>query len=403
MLVKGLNMATFILTWNPEQWPWEDHGYAEAIELTARGEIVSEPWSVGNRRSGIAPGDRAVLVRQHSARGLVASGTFTSDIYQDEHWDNSGRHANYADVAWDAVLSPDNRLPIEVLKAQIASVNWDRLQASGIQMPDEGEDVIDALWSEHLRGTGSATPEGTASAPPLRRNPNWTRDELILALDLYLRKGLLDDKHPEVVELSKILNSLPIHTVRPDLERFRNPNGVSLKLANFAALDPNYPGQGMSAGGKLDAEVWNKYHEDAAALTELAAMLRLGAQHPDEIPTLPEEGEEESPEGAIAYRLHRVRERNRSLAGRKKVTVKKSTGRLACEVCGFEFEKTYGSLGTDYIEAHHLLPLSKAGVTKTKLTDLALLCSNCHRMAHRGDPWPTVEELRKIRTEHVTS
>jgi hypothetical protein len=47
------------------------------------------------------------------------------------------------------------------------------------------------------------------------------------------------------VELSRVLNSLPIHTVRPDLERFRNPNGVALKLANFAALDPAYPGRGI--------------------------------------------------------------------------------------------------------------------------------------------------------------
>lgn len=53
------------------------------------------------------------------------------------------------------------------------------------------------------------------------RNPTWTTDELILALDLYLRAGLLDDSDPQVVELSRVLNGLPIHTVRPDLERFR--------------------------------------------------------------------------------------------------------------------------------------------------------------------------------------
>ena len=96
---------------------------------------------------------------------------------------------------------------------------------------------------------------GDATTATSRRNPPWAFDELVLALDLYLREGQLDDSHARVVELSQLLNHLPIHTIRPDLERFRNPNGVALKLANFAALDPNYPGVGMTRGGKRDAEV----------------------------------------------------------------------------------------------------------------------------------------------------
>lgn len=35
---------------------------------------------------------------------------------------------------------------------------------------------------------------------------------------------------PEVIELSALPNALPIHTTRPDAEKFRNPNGVALKL-----------------------------------------------------------------------------------------------------------------------------------------------------------------------------
>ena len=44
-----------------------------------------------------------------------------------------------------------------------------------------------------------------------------------------------------MIELSHGLNALTLHPERPDAARFRNPNGVALKLANFAALDPNYP------------------------------------------------------------------------------------------------------------------------------------------------------------------
>lgn len=47
------------------------------------------------------------------------------------------------------------------------------------------------------------------------RNPEWTRDELILGLDAYSRLGTaeLTDSHPDVIALSRLLNDLPIHPV----------------------------------------------------------------------------------------------------------------------------------------------------------------------------------------------
>jgi len=47
------------------------------------------------------------------------------------------------------------------------------------------------------------------------RNPPWERDELLLALDLYMREGMLDDTHTDVQELSDILNRLPIASTSP--------------------------------------------------------------------------------------------------------------------------------------------------------------------------------------------
>lgn len=229
------------------------------------------------------------------------------------------------------------------------------------------------------------------------RNPAWAVDELILALDLYLDSGLLDDADPKVVELSEILNRLPIHTQRPDEERFRNPNGVSLKLANFAALDPSYPGTGMSRGGRRDAEVWDRYHNHPGKLRALAAALRAGISADEAFPSIPEDDEGDVPEGRLLYRRHRARERSSTLANRKKARAK-AAGQLRCEACGFDFEATYGPLGRDYIECHHTRPLFASGPVQTRLADLALLCANCHRMAHRGYPWPTVDQLRVLVT-----
>ena len=51
------------------------------------------------------------------------------------------------------------------------------------------------------------------------------------------------------MELSEVLNRLPIHSVRPDQHRFRNANGVYMKLCNFLRFDPSYTGKGLSRGG----------------------------------------------------------------------------------------------------------------------------------------------------------
>lgn len=70
-----------------------------------------------------------------------------------------------------------------------------------------------------------------------------------------------------------------------------------------------------------------------------------------------------------------------------------------CEVCEFDFENTYGELGVGYIEAHHLVPLSAIPVgqaMKYTADDFALLCANCHRMAHRLDDPGDLDKLKRL-------
>ena len=70
---------------------------------------------------------------------------------------------------------------------------------------------------------------------------------------------------------------------------------------------------------------------------------------------------------------------------------------LKCEVCGFDFEKVYGKLGTGYIEVHHTKPVSEGERLTDLNNDLVMLCANCHRMIHRGKAHMlTVEELKEI-------
>jgi predicted HNH restriction endonuclease len=110
-----------------------------------------------------------------------------------------------------------------------------------------------------------------------------------------------------------------------------------------------------------------------------------------------EEDESRYPEGAAAYAYHRILERDRSLAERAKRKRISETGGLCCEACGFNFLRTYGPLGNGFIEAHHTVPVAKlGGELRTKLSSLALVCSNCHRMLHTGTRLLSINELRQL-------
>lgn len=147
-------VATFLLTWNPERW--NDPDFVEsAIELTGRGELSADSWSTGNRTSGIERGDHAFLLRQHDNRGIVASGTFLSEVHPGEHWDDDrGDTANYADLALDMWLPAEDRLPVDTLKAEVPEIAWDRLQASGVLVDEDVAETLAELWENHLSDLG---------------------------------------------------------------------------------------------------------------------------------------------------------------------------------------------------------------------------------------------------------
>lgn len=108
------------------------------------------------------------------------------------------------------------------------------------------------------------------------------------------------------------------------------------------------------------------------------------------------------PEGNIKYRLHKYKERSRNLVIQAKIKFKESDPEMKCQVCEFSFEKKYGSIGFDFIEAHHVFPISKlTSETDTKIEDLAMVCSNCHRMLHVRRPWLEIQELKKLLARNV--
>jgi putative restriction endonuclease len=124
------------------------------------------------------------------------------------------------------------------------------------------------------------------NARPAKDGQPWTRQELILAFDLYCRIPFQRTKatDPRVKELSAILQ--------------RTPASLARKLGNFGAFDPQLAAQnisGLTHGSKLDRTVWDEFHSDWNGLIEMAQRIRAelepeSRQHvPQVFPTGPSE------------------------------------------------------------------------------------------------------------------
>ena len=236
----------------------------------------------------------------------------------------------------------------------------------------------------------------------LPANPDWVRDELILALDLYhSNSATIPGKESKaVLDLSALLNAMHKAIGTEAGNTIRNANGVYLKLMNIRSLDPAYRAQGkvgMKSGGKLEKTLWAEYFgrkvelaSDAASIREAISALAQPTVAPPGSEPDPYEGEE----GGVVLRLHKRYERDPKLV-REKLRLAKAAQVLVCEVCSFDFTKTYGSLSPGYVEVHHTKPvhMMKPG-SKTKLSDLALLCANCHRVAHSRRVPLTLDQIR---------
>ena len=71
-----------------------------------------------------------------------------------------------------------------------------------------------------------------------------------------------------------------------------------------------------------------------------------------------------------------------------------------CQVCGVNFEQTYGAIGKDFIEVHHLYPVSQGEHQVNPIEDLIPLCSNCHSMIHRLDD---VSDWRGLKEKYLAN
>jgi putative restriction endonuclease len=110
----------------------------------------------------------------------------------------------------------------------------------------------------------------------------WTRDELIIAFNLYCKIpfGQIDQSNPVVIALADVLG--------------RTPASLSWKLANFARLDPSLQARGIkgaSHGSKGEVAVWEEFNNnwDSLAFESERLLANLTSQSVEELNGLKEE------------------------------------------------------------------------------------------------------------------
>ena len=92
----------------------------------------------------------------------------------------------------------------------------------------------------------------------------WTRDELLVALGLYLRLpfGQLHQRHPEIIEAADLLE--------------RTPSALAMKLVNLASLDDSLDRAGLRNASQADREIWAELQGDWSATAEAIAEAEAG-------------------------------------------------------------------------------------------------------------------------------
>lgn len=240
-----------------------------------------------------------------------------------------------------------------------------------------------------------------------KRNARWSRDELILALDLYMkqRNAPLKKEADEITELSLVLNQFGVAIGQRNSGTYRNTNGVYMKLMNFRRFDPSYTADGktgLKRGNKDEALVWEQFSGNLAGLAQVAHFIRSGIADTSagiDISGPDETDIAEAEEGKVATRTHRFRERDRRLVEAAKAMALREHGRLFCVACDFDFSERYGDAGSGIIDVHHTKPVhTMLPGENTKVVDLVLLCANCHRVVHSKRRWLTVEQVKAALT-----
>lgn len=85
----------------------------------------------------------------------------------------------------------------------------------------------------------------------MTRNKKWTREETIIAFNVYCKVPFKNSSktHPTIIKYANIIG--------------RSPSALNMKVGNFGRLDPELKKKGIRGlvnGSKLEEDVWNEFN-----------------------------------------------------------------------------------------------------------------------------------------------
>jgi putative restriction endonuclease len=92
----------------------------------------------------------------------------------------------------------------------------------------------------------------------------WTKEELILAFNLYLKIPFakIGSRHKDIIHLANLIG--------------RTPNSIALRLVNFASVDPVLKARGikgMDGGTKIVQPIWDEFFNNQEELVLLSEQI----------------------------------------------------------------------------------------------------------------------------------
>lgn len=183
------------------------------------------------------------------------------------------------------------------------------------------------------------------------KKENWTREQTIVAFNLYCKIPFnkVSSSHPDIISLARIIG--------------RSVNSVKMKIGNFGSFDPELKKRGIVGLGntsKLDEIIWNEFNKDWEKLAYESELLiarfsnktlaEIASVDLSEIPT----GKER--ETVIKTRINQNFFRSSIL----------SAYNLRCCITGLSI--------SDFLVASHIVPWSKD--KKNRLNPHNGLCLN---------------------------
>ena len=214
----------------------------------------------------------------------------------------------------------------------------------------------------------------------------FTRDEVILALDVLYssEKQRVSADSEAMIDLSALLNRLPIHPPENRRTDFRSTTGVSTQLHRFRRS--LISGKNNDSIGLLFFQILLEFEGRFDELHSIADAIRKN--EPSFSAEFGSRTEDSGfPEGILLGHLHRLIE----IRDGAKAPIGDH-----CEICSLKPELYYQPCG-ELLQQHLLVsPIEMDGKKRYAANCFIMVCPNCHAALHCLRPWHTRDNCGDI-------